>query len=232
LEQEEAAGILRFKRALESLESREAVPAVRDQRKLPKLQIAKKRHDRLRRKYTVGVKTEPFATDGHTDKKVSPRLQNALQFSRAQLVCVRIDRIAISAQASVLEDVKATEGCNGIRREGQRQEASLPELQAFDGSPEGPNVDVGNARERQDMRNEAVDSGPDIDVFPDGELVKPLRGPQVLKEILSGRRSTGAVFVVGRVMKLIERDSKSGIAVQAPPADRISKVRGQSLPMP
>lgn len=64
-------------------------------------------HDAARVKHPVGVKFHPFLTDRRREVKGATRLQQLRHIGNAALITLRVDLVAIAAQAKVFDGMQA-----------------------------------------------------------------------------------------------------------------------------
>jgi hypothetical protein len=133
--------------------------------KLEKFKRAECIPDGIRVENPVGIETEAFPPGWDADQEYPPRRENPAQLLGSAKIPLWINWIAVSSESDMFQYVEATDASDRIVSEGQVQDRTTQEMEIIYLVWKRSQVDILYAAKREDMTNEAIDSGADIDMI-------------------------------------------------------------------
>jgi hypothetical protein len=133
--------------------------------KLEKSKRAECIPDGIRVENPVGIETEAFPPGWDADQEYTPRRENPTQLLGSAEIPLWIHWIAVSSKPDMFQYVEATDAPDRIVSEGQVQDRTTQEMEIIYLVWKRSQVDILYAAKREDVTNEAIDSGADIDMI-------------------------------------------------------------------
>ena len=132
----------------------------------------------------MSIKLDPFTTDRYRKVQSAIWGQHTLQGHHEATPSIRINWIGITAETEMFRRVEAGERFNttGLER-GQLGRVTRYDAQASYLAREGPKIDKANRHEDKQVRYEALDKRPDIDMASGAPAIDLPRSPQILMQI-------------------------------------------------